>query len=113
MAENTRKEKRHQYYLDHKRYRPDYGFRYNVEISHGLPIEQYDQMIIDQQNKCAICKKSFTYEDRNHIPYIDHDHLTGKIRSLLCHGCNTILGFAEDKIEILNEAINYLRNHHG
>lgn len=40
---------------------------------------------------------------------MDHDHTTGKIRGLLCFGCNTGLGKFKDSIVILNKAINYLK----
>jgi predicted RNA-binding protein with RPS1 domain len=59
-----------------------------------------------QSNKCSICHKEF--EDRPKSIHIDHDHSTGEIRSLLCNKCNSMLGFAEDNIEILKNAISYL-----
>lgn len=38
----------------------------------------------------------------------DHDHCTGAFRGWLCHGCNLILGFAEDRPEILRALAKYL-----
>ena len=43
--------------------------------------------------------------------YVDHDHLTGKLRDLLCHHCNLLLGNAQDSVERLRLAIAYLQRH--
>ena len=40
--------------------------------------------------------------------YVDHDHKTGKVRGMLCHACNTVIGHADDNVTILNSAIKYL-----
>lgn len=40
---------------------------------------------------------------------IDHCHITGMIRGLLCHSCNTALGLFRDSAELLTNAINYLK----
>ena len=39
---------------------------------------------------------------------VDHCHKTGKIRGLLCGGCNTSIGSFEDNPELLKNAIKYL-----
>jgi hypothetical protein len=41
---------------------------------------------------------------------IDHDHQTGRVRGLLCHKCNTMLGMAADNPRWLQKAIEYLKN---
>lgn len=41
---------------------------------------------------------------------VDHDHITGKIRGLLCNSCNVGLGCFEDSIEYLESAIEYLKS---
>ena len=43
--------------------------------------------------------------------YIDHDHITGQNRGILCCRCNTGLGKFEDDINLLQFAINYLRRY--
>lgn len=42
---------------------------------------------------------------------IDHDHMTGKVRALLCGDCNAGLGLFRDNVELLNLAKEYLERH--
>jgi len=58
-----------------------------------------------QNHKCAICQKE-DKKDKRHL-HIDHCHKTGRVRMLLCHGCNTASGIA-DNIELLKAKIEYL-----
>ena len=39
---------------------------------------------------------------------IDHNHDTGRVRGLLCQGCNSALGVLGDSVEGLQRAIKYL-----
>ena len=79
---------------------------YQKKNKYGLNSEEYLNLFKQQDNKCMICGCEFT--DRNK-GFVDHDHVTGKIRGLLCNKCNTLLGMANDNIDILENAINYLK----
>jgi hypothetical protein len=72
---------------------------------YGLMPYQYEQMVIQQGNKCGICEKSFI--DKRSTPHVDHDHETGNIRGLLCSKCN--LGLGQIGL-FLNNAIKYIEN---
>lgn len=74
-----------------------------LKYRYGLSTEQFDQMMIDQEGKCAICGNHFEKS-----PHVDHNHITGAVRALLCHHCNVMLGYAYDDVEILQNAIDYL-----
>jgi hypothetical protein len=72
---------------------------------YGLTLEEYENKIKTQNNCCAICFKKMIK------PQVDHNHVTNKVRDLLCRSCNRALGmFLEDET-ILNSAILYLRKH--
>ena len=72
---------------------------------YGLTLESYNEMFSKQNQRCGICETT-TLMGRNW--HIDHDHATGKVRGLLCHHCNLMLGNARDNIKILQAGINYL-----
>ncbi len=69
----------------------------------NITIEQYRELVREQNNKCAICGQ--TPEKQL---CVDHNHTGGAIRKLLCHQCNLLLGCAHDDVEILKNAIQYL-----
>jgi len=73
---------------------------------YGLNEEQYNNMILSQNNMCAICNNP-----GDKTLHIDHCHTTGKIRGLLCNRCNMGIGSFEDDIILLTSAIEYLSLH--
>lgn len=70
---------------------------------YGLTEDEYDSLLLRQNNKCQICKEGFTS-----TPNIDHDHATSIVRGLLCTRCNLMLGRIEDKKAILTNMVAYL-----
>jgi len=97
------KERERTYYHKHSEKRK-VGFKIrNLQRRNGEKItsDEYKALVENQKN-CGICKQFLTN------PYIDHDHVTGKVRMLLCHHCNTLLGMAKDNTDILKNAIEYL-----
>lgn len=71
--------------------------------NYGISFKDYSEMEKNQDYKCKICK----IKQKLHV---DHDHSTGKVRGLLCNGCNRGLGFFSENIVALKEAIEYLKN---
>lgn len=77
------------------------------ERRYGITQEQFDQMLIDQDNKCGICDIEFKNTKSTHI---DHCHKTDKVRGILCNDCNVALGQFYDSPELMENAIKYLVN---
>lgn len=71
--------------------------------AYGLEPEDFDQIRVNQDNRCAVCREPFA-----ETPNVDHCHLTGKIRGLLCHNCNRGLGLFKDRPIRLRAAAAYL-----
>lgn len=71
---------------------------------YGITEEQYEKMLADTPD-CPICKEEIT------IPHVDHDHVTGRVRSILCHKCNTLLGIVENRRHLLDTMLQYLDDH--
>jgi hypothetical protein len=77
--------------------------------SKGITVKQYLEMFRSHNGCCDICGVPNLELKRNLA--IDHDHITGKIRGLLCINCNMALGGFRDNPEILEKAISYLKKH--
>jgi Autographiviridae endonuclease VII len=81
-----------------------------LKAKYGLTPEQYDAMLAAQGGHCAICPATEPGGGRAYFD-VDHDHVTGKARSLLCHKCNTGLGMFKDNARLLRAAATYLESH--
>ncbi len=79
---------------------------YSLKHAYGLSVADFNNILVAQDYKCAICKTDLT----KLRPNVDHCHASGQIRGILCTFCNTLLGNAKDSLEILQKAIEYL-NH--
>lgn len=79
-----------------------------IESAHGLLPGQFDDLLTNQQSKCGICGTEISNEP-NHKTHIDHDHVSGRIRGLLCDYCNHGLGNFKDDMGLLQKAIEYLQ----
>jgi hypothetical protein len=94
-----------QYHKDHKEENAVRCRRNALERRYGLATADYDRMFADQNGVCAICDHSPNGRKLD----VDHDHLTDRIRGLLCSSCNIMLGGANDSQDTLAKAIEYLR----
>ncbi|WP_352302763.1 endonuclease VII domain-containing protein [Kineosporia sp. NBRC 101731] len=71
---------------------------------YGLTPERYEEMLEQQQGRCAICR-------RDEPLVIDHDHLTGIVRELLCNKCNCAIGLLRDDPALVRASARYLERH--
>ena len=65
----------------------------------------YKKQWMKQQAQCAMCGGVFGEE------VIDHNHVTGKLRGLLCKNCNTGIGMLKDSSELCIKASKYLTDY--
>lgn len=87
-----------------------YARRINkLKVVYNLSDIQYRGLMDNQAGVCPICKKSLDHLGYDKSIMVDHDHRTGKVRGLLCGLCNSMLGFAEDSIETLENAVDFLK----
>lgn len=87
---------------------------YGLKRYYGLTLEEYGQMLADQCGVCAICGKPevrVTPKGDLTTLHVDHDHETGKVRSLLCYRCNSALGSMRDRPDLLRKAADYIERH--
>lgn len=89
--------------------RREYGEKYperirntDLRIRYGITLEDYNAMYERQGGRCAICGAA---EGKL---VVDHNHKTGKVRELLCHLCNAMIGCAREDLAIIAAAAAYL-----
>jgi len=75
---------------------------------YGITLDDYSNMLEKQNSVCSICKLTNKSDRRLSV---DHCHTTGNVRGLLCDTCNTALGKFRDNIDLLKEAIKYLKKY--
>lgn len=71
--------------------------------NYGLTLADYDEMVERQGGMCACCKRGLGVK-----PVVDHCHESGKVRGIVCYGCNTGLGKIGDNAEGAYRAEMYL-----
>lgn len=90
---------------------PDKQHAIEIKRRYGLSLEDYNKMLMTQGMKCAICDTQHDSSKKRGRLYVDHCHTTGKVRALLCSAHNSMLGYAEDRVETFEKAIAYLKKH--
>jgi len=82
---------------------------------HGVSYAQRQQMYDEQAGLCRICETPGSIELAEKGAAmtgrlcVDHCHKTGKVRGLICNSCNIGLGVFKDNVEVLQRAIEYLK----
>jgi hypothetical protein len=77
---------------------------YNYARRYGITLDEYERMVAEQGNICAICGR---FSERRLS--IDHCHATGRVRALLCKECNFGLGWFKDSPHSLENAAAYIK----
>ena len=95
----------HRYYLANK----GKWAAHRLMHMYGINPNQMVKLFLKQQQACGICRSPTTGQKRGW--HIDHDHVTGLIRGILCPSCNQMLGNARDDPERLEAGAAYLRKH--
>lgn len=72
---------------------------------YGLTLDDYTEMFDNQNGLCAICNTGNSSWGKLAV---DHCHISGKVRGLLCFNCNTSIGKMNDSPSLLRKAANYL-----
>lgn len=119
-GDRLRTEAQARYYANHERNkerkRVDAAQRWSAKSAHtkrqcslrwryGLTYEEYSQMVVEQDNLCAVC---WDLPDGKGGLVVDHDHVTGNIRGLLCTKCNSALGMVKDNLDTIAGMYSYL-----
>ena len=74
---------------------------YHLRRRYGIDSADVDAMVAAQGGLCLLCKE-------RPPQHVDHDHVTGRVRGVLCSCCNQGLGNFRDSAATLRAAIDYL-----
>jgi hypothetical protein len=88
---------------------------------YGMSADDLEELLRRQDQRCAICGRPWTEcvsakrsrHEARFLQYlcVDHDHVTGTVRGLLCNGCNTAIGMFEEDPLRFRAAAAYLARH--
>ncbi len=81
----------------------------NLRTRYGIGLDDYEKLLAYQGGVCAICGGPPDTRDR--VFAVDHDHATGRVRGLLCKGCNTAMGHLKDNPDNASRVQLYLETH--
>lgn len=96
-----------------KKVEPEQIRQYIIKREYNLSWEEYQKLYVEFKGLCGICAKPLSLIKTNseHTAHIDHDHLTGKVRGILCRSCNRGIGYLNDSPERLQKAATYLETY--
>jgi len=75
-----------------------------LKMKYNITLEDFNRMLEEQNSCCGICGEKFL-----DIPCVDHDHMTEKIRGLLCRKCNSGMGGLKDDPILLFRALEWIK----
>ena len=73
----------------------------HLRRKYGLSPGELEALLAAQGGLCAICRS-------RPAEHVDHDHVSGKVRGVLCFPCNVALGHLRDDVSLFKSAIDYL-----
>ena len=109
--EKRNPEKRKQLHQDFYAKKKERMRWYWIESKYGMTKEKYNELLQQQNNGCKICGATEAKHRSSNNLLVDHCHVTGNYRGLLCNRCNTSLGFVNDDIELLENMVKYLKEY--
>lgn len=90
---------------------PEYVRDRYLRRHYGITLAEYQALHQKQGGVCAICEKPETIKRIATLKslHVDHDHITGRVRGLLCFRCNAMLGHVAEDPAVFESAIRYLK----
>lgn len=80
---------------------------WTLRTSYGIGEAEFQERLQAQGGKCALCSLAFAQVGTRNL-CVDHDHVTGEVRGLLCRLCNRSIAQLGDSAEGLRRALAYM-----
>jgi len=93
------------YWRRYRKLHPNMNKNAKLKQQYGITLDEKYKMYEEQKGLCKISKEPMKFEEA----CVDHDHVTGKVRGLILDRYNMALGLFKDSEELLQAAIEYLR----
>ena len=91
---------------------PERFWELALQRAYGITVADYERILASQGGVCAICRRAAMNRLGRRMP-VDHDHVTGVVRGILCHWCNVGIGSLGDDPDRLESAARYVRDRAG
>jgi|WetSurMetagenome_2_1015567.scaffolds.fasta_scaffold06167_8 hypothetical protein len=86
---------------------PDKLRAMELKRHYHITVIEYNNLLVKQGGKCAICG-TIDPSPKNYF-CVDHNHITGVVRGLLCPRCNVAIGYFLDNYKNCQKAARYLK----
>ncbi|MFC7217888.1 endonuclease VII domain-containing protein [Streptomyces polyrhachis] len=73
----------------------------HLKSKYGITVAEREGLIAAQGGVCVICPSA-------RPEHVDHDHGTGRVRGVLCFGCDAALGQFKDRPDAIGRAAAYV-----
>lgn len=93
--------------IEWQRNNPEAVLRIKLKHKYGITPDEMRSIMEKQNHVCAICGTD-NFNNRGRCLEVDHCHSTGRIRGMLCSGCNAAIGLMKDNPVVLRAAATYL-----
>jgi Recombination endonuclease VII len=101
-------EERAAYMREWRRRNPRKVKHQNIYGRYGMTVDEFEAKLVEQEDRCLVCLRTFDPDPAKRDRHIDHNHDTGEFRGIVCARCNAILGRVDRDVEILKRAVAYL-----
>lgn len=83
---------------------------WHLKSTYGIDQQIFDWVLAAQKNKCNVCEKELKLGGKRTKDHavVDHDHITHKVRGIICHACNVAIGMFNDNPSVMVKAANYV-----
>lgn len=103
------------HYIEYRKNRPEYSRRRrNTQLKglYGITLNEFEKRVELNGNKCEICSQIFIKDSKGLLKAsVDHNHITGEIRGIICNTCNLTLGRIKEDKQVLINMIQYLEKY--
>lgn len=96
---------------EYQRANPDVARRSWVKKKYGMTWDEYQSMVFTHDNRCGVCWRTADEAEPGRLLSVDHCHETGRVRGLLCGGCNRALGLLQDDVLRIRKLAEYVERY--